>query len=340
MTVTADQSLVVAGDDIDYDVTVTNTGGLPLTEVSVIAPDVADCSQAIGDLAPGASTTYACEHTTTPPTCPQMTNQVLVTTGQGVFGLSGTRGQRVDAPDPELTVDLSAEQPSVISGSDMFFDLTVTNTGNLTLTGVTVTAPDTPGCADAEPTTLAPGAQYSDNCQLTAQDGFAPTFTNFATADSTQTSPVNDTAAVTVLTVQPDALIRLGAGASVGNDLYNTNGAGQTRSTTVPTLGTATFTATFQNDGTMTDTLTVLGQGTTNRYTVTYKQGATNVTTAVVAGTYTLANLPAGGTRTLTIQIKAKPGTPINNLINRLLTLTSTTNTTRTDTVKATVRRR
>ena len=110
--VTADQASVVAGQVIDYDVTVTNTGGLPLSQVEVQAPDVTDCEASIGDLGPGESSTYPCAHTTTADDVPQMTNQVLATSAQGAFDLSGARRTRVDAvvrrPDARLRLGAGA----------------------------------------------------------------------------------------------------------------------------------------------------------------------------------------------------------------------------------------
>ena len=90
--------------------------------------------------------------------------------------------------------------------------------------------------------------------------------------------------------MRPDAQVRLGAGALVGNNVYNTTGAGQTRSAAVGNLGTATFRVRTQNDGNTTQTFTVKGLGGTNRYKVTYKDGATNVTTQVLASTFTTLN--------------------------------------------------
>ena len=138
---------------------------------------------------------------------------------------------------------------------------------------------------------------------------------------------------------RPDGQIRL-ATAFVGNDTYNTTGAGQTKATTVPGLGTATFTARVQNDGDVWDTFTLRGQGTTTRYTVTYKDGPTNITSRVVAGTYTVANLAPGATHDITILIRARAGTPVGNRINRTLTTRSTNSPSTRDTVKATVSRR
>ena len=237
VSIDANQAEVVAGQPINYFVTVVNTGERRLTNVRVSAPDVADCVRTIGTLTPG-QVIFACNHTTSTDDIPVMTNQVLVTTGQGVFALSGTRRTRVLAP-----------------------------------------------------------------------------------------------------TYRPDGRLRLGAGAPIGNNVYNTTGAGQTRSATVPNLGTATFTATIENDGNAPDGFTVKGLGTTSRYTVTYRDGPTNITAQVLAGTYTLTGMAPGATHDLTITIKAKPGTPVGNTLSRLVTFTSNT-TNAKDAVKATVRRR
>jgi hypothetical protein len=239
VTVTADQASVVAGQAVDYDISVTNTGSRDLSEVTVDAPDVADCDADVGDLAPGETSSYPCSHPTTDDDVPTMVNQVLVTSHEGAYALSNSRRTRVD---PVVT--------------------------------------------------------------------------------------------------RPDAQIRLGGGAFIGNGVYNTTGAGQTRSTTVPRLGTATFTVRIQNDGNVADDLRVRGQATTSRYTVTYKAGSTNVTSQVVAGTYTLDDVGPGATRNLTVIVKARAGTPVGNLVNRLVTVTSVGDTTRKDAVKATVRRR
>ncbi len=227
----------MAGQEINYFVTLVNTGGRRLTNVRVFAPDVGACARTIGTLTPG-QIIFGCNHTTSTDDIPIMTNQVLVTTGQGVFALSGTRRTRVLAP-----------------------------------------------------------------------------------------------------TYRPDGRIRLGAGAPIGNNIYNTTGAGQTRTATVPNLGTATFTATIENDGNTIDGFTVKGLGTTSRYTVTYKDGPTNVTAQVVAGTYAVTNMDPGDTHDLTVTIKAKPGTPVGNTLSRIVTFTSNT-TNAKDAVKATVRRR
>src|SRR5262245_61938694 len=239
VNLTRDQVEVVAGQEIDYDVTVTNIGGRPLTDVDVLAPDVPDCTASTATLDLGASFSYPCTYTTTADDAPMMTNQVLVTTEQSVYALSGTRRTRV-----------------------------------------------------------------------------------------------------LVNTFQPDGRIRLGAGAPVGNDVHNTSASGQSRSANVGNLGTATFTATIQNDGNTATAVRLQGAGTTNRFTVTYRNGATDVTAAVVAGTFQTASLAPGATQDLTVIIKAKAGTPLGTSLSRLVTATSVSNPTTKDAVRAVVTRR
>ena len=238
-SVSADEAAVVAGATIHYDVTITNTRGVRLTGIEVIAPDAAGCEQPVADLAPGHVAAIVCSYPTTTADIPQMTNQVLVTTDQGVVALSGNRRTRVD--------------PQVF---------------------------------------------------------------------------------------RPDAQLQLGTGAFVGDSAYNTSGAGQARSATVPNRGTATFTLRVQNDGNVADDITVKGLGSTSRFTVTYKDGPVDITAAVVAGTHTLDGLLPGALHDLTVTIKAKNGTPVNTVINRLVTVTSAGDPAQKDAVKAGVKRR
>jgi uncharacterized repeat protein (TIGR01451 family) len=108
-------------------------------------------------------------------------------------------------PAPGLAVDkgvsLSADGPfdaslSTTAGTTVHYRITITNTGNVELTGVTLTD-DTfdlsaKGCTI--PTTLAVGAHFDCNYDAVAAAG---TTTNTATADSAETESVSDTATVT-----------------------------------------------------------------------------------------------------------------------------------------------
>lgn len=86
ITKSADQTTVVAGDDIDYHLTVANTGHVDLTGVTVTDTNAPDCAETTGSLAIGAHTTIDCTYTTVladggtyTNTAPATSNQVDVT---------------------------------------------------------------------------------------------------------------------------------------------------------------------------------------------------------------------------------------------------------------------
>lgn len=78
---TVSQSAVIPGTTIDYEITVTNTGNVPLDEVVLDDPSVPECSQLIGTLAVGESVTVTCSATLWIP----LTN-VATATGEDPFG--------------------------------------------------------------------------------------------------------------------------------------------------------------------------------------------------------------------------------------------------------------
>ena len=76
-----DQTAVTVGSNVTYEITVTNTGSGPLTNVEVSDPLVPECSKTIGELAEGESATYSCTTTLWGP----MTNTATAT-GEDPFG--------------------------------------------------------------------------------------------------------------------------------------------------------------------------------------------------------------------------------------------------------------
>ncbi len=242
---------------------------------------------------------------------------------------------------PAMSVTILADHTAVEAGEDIGYDVTVTNTGTTLLSQIRVQAPDVPDCA-ANPPDLLPGQQHVVECSYTTTPDDVPQMTNQVLVTSRQADPVlSGTRRTRVIeeAIRPDAQIRVGNGAFIGTTTYNTTGSGQSRSATVGNQGTATFTGRIQNDGNVTDDITLLGQPTTSRYTVTYKDGPTNITAQVTAGTYTIDDLAPGATHDITIQIKAKAGTPVGNQVTRTLTATSGADPDLDDTVKTTVRR-
>jgi hypothetical protein len=142
-------------------------------------------------------------------------------------------------------------------------------------------------------------------------------------------------------TYQPDAQIRLLSDASfIGNNVYNTTGAGQTRDTSSTDGQKRSFVVRVQNDGSATDGFKFNGCVGTSGFTVRYFAGATgttDITSAVVNGTYTVNTVAPGSTRAVRLEITTGGSTPSGAIESCRTTATSTSSTTSVDAVLATV---
>ena len=140
---------------------------------------------------------------------------------------------------------------------------------------------------------------------------------------------------VTAAAARPDARIRRGAGPLAGNDLYNSTGAGQTRAGSAARGHSVTYYASIQNDAAFAETLRLRGAASTPRFAVVYRDPAgVNITNQVTAGTYTTPNLAPGGAHRITIVVTVRNTPPFTGSLVRILTATSTTDPTISDTVK------
>jgi hypothetical protein len=128
---------------------------------------------------------------------------------------------------------------------------------------------------------------------------------------------------------QPDTQIKAGADASyLGDNIYNIDGTGQTRSLSIKAGGSATFDVKIQNDGTATDKVTLRGTGASGAFTVKYYtgiSGGTDITSAVVAGTYAVSGLAPAASQVLRLVVttsrKAATGTSKNFLVTAISTM-------------------
>ncbi|MBL8777231.1 MAG: hypothetical protein JNK12_14910 [Acidimicrobiales bacterium] len=242
-------------------------------------------------------------------------------------------------PAPALAVDVTADQTEVEAGSAIDYHVTVTNTGNVDLSGVTVVDPAAPACASDVGTLTVRNAVTVD-CSYTTAANHAGTYTNVATADSDQTEPVDSTPVdVTVtLTHQPDLALKLAGRAFVGGDAYGRDGAAQAVDATRRRGGRATFYVRIENDGAVADTFDLRRVGTSPGVDVRFFRGrtATDLTGAVVGRTYLTRPLAPGQSVLVRVEAVASagaaPGTRSIVLRSR-----STTETTRVDTVLARV---
>jgi hypothetical protein len=138
---------------------------------------------------------------------------------------------------------------------------------------------------------------------------------------------------------QPDALISTSATSGyVGNDIYNTTGAGQTRTATARRTKVRTFYVRVTNDGNTTNTFRLTGSAPTTGSSVRYHSGTTDITTQMRSATGYRLTLPAGGRKVLRVTIAITRSASIGSTKTATVRATWTGDGTRPDAVKATVR--
>jgi uncharacterized delta-60 repeat protein len=135
-----------------------------------------------------------------------------------------------------------------------------------------------------------------------------------------------------VPTSRPDARLRSRWGEMVGDDLYNETGRHQTLNDVARSQ--TTFTIQLENDGSANDSFTVLGDRSDPMFTVRYLYDGVVVTKRVVAGTFTVGTIEAGGVTNLKVQIHARSSAEAGTSFGPRLWVRSTTDLTKIDTVR------
>ena len=134
---------------------------------------------------------------------------------------------------------------------------------------------------------------------------------------------------------RPDGLIALGSGSFAGSGVYNTTGAGQTKSAPTARGHVATFRWKVVNGAIQDDTLHLKGTGPSAGFAVTYLIGTTNVSKSAVAGTL-VRTLGAHATVIITVKITVAKTAALKAVKTALLTAISPSSG-RKDTVAAKV---
>jgi hypothetical protein len=142
-------------------------------------------------------------------------------------------------------------------------------------------------------------------------------------------------------TRRPDNLIKNSSESTyTGNNVYNTDGSGQTKEQSIKAGRTATFNVMIQNDGTANDSFTVQGGGNSTGFTVKYylgTSGGADITTAVIGGTYTVSNLLQGANQVIRAVVTVARGTAVGAVKDCLVTSASVADNSKSDAVKARV---
>ena len=176
---------IASGGTAKFTITVTNTGNVELTDVTVTDPLSPDCNHGIGALAAGQSTSYSCTRTNVT----EAFENVATVTGTPPTGApvqaTDNANVKVAAPfappqrpaisivkSPKLqtlttkirkTQDTAGAAVTTVSYGTANFAITVTNTGDVTLTGVKVVDLLSLGCS-RNLGTLAAGKSTSYKC--------------------------------------------------------------------------------------------------------------------------------------------------------------------------------
>ena len=205
----AEESYDSVGDVINYTIVATNTGNVTLSNVTVTDPGVdgLSCTPANGSsLAPGATMTCTATHTITQADL-DAGNYANTACVNATGAAEACDSEDVPADDnPELTIDKSSTTTSITAAGQVVpYTFLVTNTGNVTLTGITVTDTRVASVSCPE-STLAPGASMTCTGSYTvtqADINAGGNLSNVATADSDQTEPVTDTHSIPVTPPPP-----------------------------------------------------------------------------------------------------------------------------------------
>jgi len=327
-------SVSTVGETITYTFTATNTGNLTLAGVGISDPlkDLSplDCTPAQPTvLAPTQKLTCTATYKVTQADLDAgAVFNTATATGTPPFGPRLTPTDTVGVPvakTPALTLEKVADKTSVSTvGETITYTFTATNTGNQTLTAVSISDPlkglSPLSCTPAQPTTLAPTEQLvcTGTYQVTQSDLNAGAVDNSATATGTPPTgpPLVPTDTVTVPGVQTPALTLEKVA-----DVTSVSKAGDPIRYTFTATNTGNVTLT---DVGITDPLpglsalvctqpTMLDPGGVLTCTATYAVTQGDLTAGAVRNTATATGTPPTGpplTPTDTVTVTAVPPTP------------------------------
>ncbi len=251
------------GDVLNYTVTVTNTGNITLTGITVIDP-LTGQSVSGATLAPGAHQDFNTSYTLTQADLDHAGNAGsdgnIDNTATADSNETGSLDASATVPlvyDPMLTVAKTFDNVTGGNGDALAnavgdvlnYTVTVTNTGNVTLTGVSVTDPLTG--QNVSGATLAPGAHQDFNTSYTltqadldSQGGGDGDMDNTATADSNETGPSDASAAVPLGYSPAMTLQKVFLNVTGGNGDTLANAVGDVLNYTVTVTNTGNITLT------------------------------------------------------------------------------------------------
>ncbi|NLA04450.1 MAG: DUF11 domain-containing protein [Firmicutes bacterium] len=139
LTKGADRSSAVAGDEINYSITVTNNGNVTLHDIAV-EDAMLGISATIESLAPGAAHHLAGSYTVKPGDSGTLVNTATAgaTHEGGAISTAGSVSVAVLPANPSLQVTKQANRSSAMAGDTVYYLITVINNGSVTLNDIAV----------------------------------------------------------------------------------------------------------------------------------------------------------------------------------------------------------
>jgi len=235
MTAAGPDDRVDAGDTVSYSFTVTNTGNVTLSGVSVGAPKVGGVTCPKTTLAPKATTTCVAAAVVLSQAqvdAGELAVEATVTVSlpQGA-SVTGAAGKAVLAAAPAATLVKSVRaKPPVKAGGKVSYSFKAANAGNVTLTGLSVSDPKA-GKVTCPKTTLAPKATTTCVATYSATPAEIEADLIENTATVTATAPGGKTVAAS-----DSVSFSPGTGKTIANRL-----AGKDRYSTAVEISKATF---------------------------------------------------------------------------------------------------
>ena len=204
----AEVQLVYLGESAIFDITVTNTGGFALSNVSVLDERAPDCARDFATLAVGAFENYQCSVKPGNGFINEATAIAEVVGGvpPEQSQLSATDSSEVQVESVAISISIKPDLQRVRIGNTATFTVTVDIPGTTALDNVNVSVPAVPDC-DRSLGTLAAAAQEVYTCSISADpeaEGSLEQGTHTVTATASGEVPNLST-----LTASDDAVVEV-----------------------------------------------------------------------------------------------------------------------------------
>ncbi len=292
-----------AGSTLPYTFVVTNTGNVTLSGLTIADPVAGTVTCPVTSLAPGAHTTCTASHALTQDEVDagHVTNTAIATATPPT-GLPVSATDSVDtliAAAPSVTLDKQAGTLSgATAGSTLPYSFVVTNTGNVTVSGITVSDPKVGGVT-CPVTTLAPNATTTCTATyvLTQADvdaGHVPNTATVSATPPTGTAVTGTDSTDTLVAAHPGITVDKQAGALSGT----TEGSTLPYTFVVTNTGNVTLSSIVVDDpvvGTVSCPATSLAPSAQVTCTATYTLTQADVDAGHRANAATVSGTPPTG---------------------------------------------